>query len=154
MLGTLNIEDIESILQHHYLGRIGCHSDDFTYVVPISYAYDGEAIYCHCDDQGRKIEIMRQNPKVCFEVDTLENFANWKSVIAWGEYEEIIEPAQRGRALQILFDRKLPTVVSSMTKLCEDWPFHPSDLNEVQGIVFRIKLKNKTGRYELPEKRS
>lgn len=150
MTGKLNSEDIESMLLHHYLGRIGCHSDELTYVVPISYAYDGNAIYCHCDP-GKKIEMMRENPKVCFEVDTLENLASWKSVIAWGEYEEISEPAQRKKALQILFDRKLPTVVGSTIKLCEDWPFHPLNLNEVPGIVFRINLENKTGRYELPE---
>jgi nitroimidazol reductase NimA-like FMN-containing flavoprotein (pyridoxamine 5'-phosphate oxidase superfamily) len=150
MLGMLNSDAIETLLEHQYFGRLGCHSNDFTYIVPISYAYDGSAIYCHCDP-GKKVEVMRENPKVCFEVDTLENLANWQSVIAWGDYEEISDPALREKALQILFDRKLPTVVSNTIKLCEDWPFHPGDLNEVPGIVFRIKLTKKTGRYEIPE---
>jgi nitroimidazol reductase NimA-like FMN-containing flavoprotein (pyridoxamine 5'-phosphate oxidase superfamily) len=150
MIGMLDSKAIDSLLEKQYFGRLGCHSNDFTYIVPISYAYDGSAIYCHCD-QGKKVEVMRENPKVCFEVDSLENLASWQSVIAWGEYEEISEPAMREKALQILFNRKLPTVVSNTIKLCDDWPFHPGNLNDVPGIVFRINLTGKTGRFELYE---
>jgi nitroimidazol reductase NimA-like FMN-containing flavoprotein (pyridoxamine 5'-phosphate oxidase superfamily) len=150
MIGKLDSKAIDSLLEQHYFGRLGCHSKDFTYIVPISYAYDGSAIYCHCK-HGKKVEVMRENPNVCFEVDNLENLASWQSVIAWGEYEEISDPKKREKALHILFNRKLPTVVSNTIKLCEDWPFVPGNLNDVPGIVFRINVTKKTGRYELPE---
>ena len=151
---NLNKEAIENLLGHQYLGRIGCHSKDSTFVVPVNYAYDGKAVYCLHNPAlktGLKIEVMRENPKVCFEVDVLENGANWQTVIAWGEYEEIREPDQREKALRLLFERKLPVVVPESMKLCEDWPFHPNNLNDIPGIVFRIKLKDKTGRYEMAE---
>ena len=45
MFGTLNPIEIESVLHGQIIGRIGCHIDNTTYVVPISYAYDGEFIY-------------------------------------------------------------------------------------------------------------
>jgi nitroimidazol reductase NimA-like FMN-containing flavoprotein (pyridoxamine 5'-phosphate oxidase superfamily) len=88
MFGNLNEETIEAVLHHQLIGRIGCHSNDLTYVVPISYSYDGDYVYAHAEE-GMKINMMRQNPKVCFEVDTMENMANWQSVIAWGSYEEV-----------------------------------------------------------------
>jgi nitroimidazol reductase NimA-like FMN-containing flavoprotein (pyridoxamine 5'-phosphate oxidase superfamily) len=129
------------------LGRIGCHSSGFTYVVPIGYAYDGESIFCHCSE-GLKTDMMRKNPKVCFEVDALHGLAEWESVIAWGDYEEIRDPKQREKALLLLFERKLPTTVSDVFKLCDVWPFHLGNLNDISGIVFKIKLTNKTGRFE------
>ncbi len=88
MLGTLNSEQIEQILRSEVIGRIGCHANGKTYVVPITYAYDGERVICHTS-QGMKIQMMRSNPEVCFEVEQVDNLANWRSVIAWGKYEEL-----------------------------------------------------------------
>jgi hypothetical protein len=45
MFGVLNDNEIEQLIHEQFIGRIGCHADDITYVVPISYAYDGEYIY-------------------------------------------------------------------------------------------------------------
>lgn len=148
MPGSLDCDAIENLLQQQFLGRIGCHDAERTYVVPVSYAYSQPAVYCF-SRPGLKIDIMRQNPRVCFEVDNIQNFATWETVIAWGIYQEITEPAERHEALRILFSRKLPLAVSSIVKICEDWPFHPDDLNEIEGIVFKINLESKTGRFEI-----
>ncbi|MDC1504172.1 pyridoxamine 5'-phosphate oxidase family protein [Winogradskyella sp.] len=83
MLGNLNSRQIEHVLQSLIIGRIGCHADNKTYVVPVTYAYDGTYVYGHTKE-GLKIEMMRKNPSVCFEVDVMENMSNWRSVIAWG----------------------------------------------------------------------
>ena len=32
---------------------------------------------------------MRANPFVCFEVEDIDDLANWHSVIAWGVFEEL-----------------------------------------------------------------
>ena len=81
MFGSLDKQQIEQVLHHQLVGRIGCHDNGLTYVVPISYAYDGNFIYGHTSE-GMKIRIMRKNPNVCFQVDEMENMGNWKSVIA------------------------------------------------------------------------
>jgi len=92
--------------------------------------------------------MMRKNPKVCFQIDTMHNMGNWQSVIAWGEYEEIHEIAERKDALQKLIGRALPLISSETTHLTPHWPFPSSDFDNIEGIVFRIKLTDKTGRYE------
>jgi nitroimidazol reductase NimA-like FMN-containing flavoprotein (pyridoxamine 5'-phosphate oxidase superfamily) len=94
MLGDLTINQIENLLYSQLIGRIGCHTDEITYVVPITYAYDGTYIYGHTKE-GMKINMMRINPKVCFEVDFIYNLSNWRSVISWGNYEELIKPEDR-----------------------------------------------------------
>jgi uncharacterized protein len=147
MFGKLSAEEIETLLHHQVVGRLGCHADGFTYVVPISYGYDGKFIYGHTVE-GMKINLMRKNPNICFEVDTLENMANWKSVIAWGEFEELNEEPGRREAIQKLHERVLPMIASATTKLSGDWPFTPKNTRTISGIVFRIKLTEKTGRFE------
>lgn len=150
MFGDLDNLEIEGILHNQLLGRIGCHADNITYIVPISYAYDGEFIYA-ITREGMKINIMRQNPQVCFEVEQIPDLANWQSVICWGEYEELSSQTGRHQALQILHRRQVPNVTSQTTKLSSSWPFMPDDSDNIKGVVFRIRLIKKTGKYEKHE---
>jgi uncharacterized protein len=147
MLGTLNPGEIEQVLQEQIVGRIGCHSNDTTYIIPVSYAYDGENIIVR-SRSGMKVDVMRNNPNVCFEVEEFANMGNWKTVISWGTFKEITDTEERRQALQILLQRRLPIIPSEMTQLSPNWPFKPEDVNTIEGVVYKIKLKEKTGRYE------
>ena len=147
MLGILEQDKIEELLGSQVLGRIGCHADDLTYIVPISYAYDGTYIYAH-SDEGMKTSIMRKNPKVCFQVDRMNDMANWRSVVSWGVFEELTDPEQRNEAIKQLANRVLPLVSSEKTHLSKHWPFPDEDMSDIGGVVFRIRLTEKTGRFE------
>jgi uncharacterized protein len=147
MFGNLNTEEIETVLHNQLIGRIGCHNDNTTYVVPISYAYDGEFVYA-LTREGLKINIMRQNRQVCFEVEDIPDLGNWKSVICWGEFEELPNKTERHQALMLLHDRQLPHVTSATTKLSSTWPFRPNNIDAIKGVVFRIRINKKTGKYE------
>lgn len=150
MLGQLNNSKIEEVLKGQVIGRIGCHADDVTYIVPVSYAYDGQYVYVRSKD-GLKVEIMRKSPKVCFEVEAIHDMGNWETVIAWGTFEEISDIEERKAALKKLNDRRLPAVNSELSRLSSQWPFEPADLNKIEGVVYRIELKEKTGRFETQE---
>jgi len=150
MFGNLGEDAIETVLHHQIIGHIASHANDTTYVVPISYAYEDGCIYAH-SEEGMKINMMRQNPKVCFEVYRMENMGNWQCVIGWGNFEEITDEKERAAALNILLKRDLPIIPSKTVQLTAEWPFVPEDLNVVKGIVFRVKLTMKTGRYERTE---
>ncbi|MFS0517262.1 pyridoxamine 5'-phosphate oxidase family protein [Nostoc sp. UIC 10607] len=149
MLGKLSLDQIEQVLHSQVLGRIGCHSGNRTYIVPITYAYDGERIICHSAN-GLKIQMMRENPEVCFEVEQVENLANWQSVIAWGRYEELQEE-QANQAIKQLVDRILPLIVSTTINLShteeqilQGKPYEPLP----QTVIFCIHLLEKSGRFE------
>lgn len=146
MLGKLNSAEVEDLLSSQVIGRIGCHADGTIFIVPISYVYDGQCIYAHTEE-GLKVNLMRKNPSVCFEVDKTHDMANWKTVIAWGKFEEL-EESERQKALQLLVNRILPLVSSETTHLFPDWPFGSEDISGIQGIVFRICLTEKSGRFE------
>lgn len=122
MVGNLTENQIDELLLKQVIGRIGCFVNNKTYVVPISYAYEDNCIYAHTNE-GLKIDAMRKNAEVCFEIDDYADMANWQSVIAWGVYEEITDPEARAAALKILVQRNLPMPSSVTTHLGKTWPF-------------------------------
>ncbi len=140
MLGELNHIEIEQLLHANVIGRIGCHAFGRTYVVPITYAYDGSAVYAR-SAEGMKLHMMRKNPRVCFEVDAMDGMANWKSVIATGVFEELRDDEARNsfgwitEALESRLDGPPGETV------------HPRNGADA-GVVYRIVLEEKTGRFE------
>lgn len=63
MLGELNKDQIEQVLQTQAIGRIGIHADERRYVVPVTYVFDKDSVYAHLRE-GLKIRMMRKNPRV------------------------------------------------------------------------------------------
>jgi len=103
VIEELERDEIEAFLRDQIVGRVGCHRDGATYVVPVIYAWDGECVYVQ-SVEGRKIEMMRANPAVCFEVDEYRPNGSWRSVIVDGSYEEL-EGTAAEAALALLVQR-------------------------------------------------
>jgi nitroimidazol reductase NimA-like FMN-containing flavoprotein (pyridoxamine 5'-phosphate oxidase superfamily) len=104
VIGELNRNDIDAFLAEEVVGRVGCQADGEVYVVPVYFAYDGADVYVQTLE-GRKIEMMRAQPEVCFEVDRYEpESGSWRSVIAYGRYEEL-DAEGSARALELLRKR-------------------------------------------------
>jgi len=148
MLGQLNLNEIEELLRNQVVGRLGCHADGRTYVVPIAYAYEADAVMAHSTD-GLKLQMMRENPNVCFEVDSMGDLSNWRSVIAWGRFEEL-RGAEADRAMAQLVARFAPlaaTLESSHSP--KDLTHqHRAQTEGLPSVVYRIRLTEKTGRFE------
>jgi len=148
MLGSLNEKQIDDLLTQQVIGRIGCHAGGTTYIVPVNYVYRSPNIYAH-SALGKKIKMMRKNPKVCFQVDEIRSIFNWQSVIAWGRFEEITEVSERERVMQGLIHRIMP-----LAEQASAHPSHGITENEydvgtsVEVIIYKIVLSKKTGRFE------
>lgn len=147
MVGTLSVAEIEDVLKKSVMGRLGCSADGETYIVPISFVYDGRAVICHTKE-GKKTAMMRQNPNVCFQTEDMVNMSNWRSVVIQGTYEEVTDKSERNKAMLALLNRYLPILSSVTTHLGKYWPFKPEDTNDIDGIVFQIIIREKSGRFE------
>ena len=132
--GKLKDTDSETILRNGVLGRLGCIAAGWPYVVPVNYYFDGEYIYTH-SLPGKKITALRANPRVCLQVDEIKDSYNWRSVIAYGKFEEIASEEQRENVLTRLYSR-LPHLTPVESMLVEG-------IKET--IVFRIKVDEITG---------
>ncbi len=81
-----------STLAHTRLGRLACAHNNQPYVVPIYFVYEGSYLYGFLygfTTLGLKVEWMRSNPLVCVELDEVENFDQWTSIVIFGRYEEL-----------------------------------------------------------------
>lgn len=148
MLGKLNSEEIEKVFEENILGHLGCHVDGLTYIIPISYAYEDGCVWGRTFE-GMKMNIVRKNPAVCFQVETIRGQSNWHSVIGWGQFDELTEHEEKDKALKILLQKRTPSVSTVMTKFSAEWPFVDVDSDHVPGIFFKILLTEKTGRFEM-----
>jgi nitroimidazol reductase NimA-like FMN-containing flavoprotein (pyridoxamine 5'-phosphate oxidase superfamily) len=148
MLRELNDTQIEAFLKDQVIGRIGCHSTETMYIVPVNYVYDGSNIYCH-SAKGMKIDMMRENPQVCFEVDNIKEITNWQSVIAWGKFEEITGLEEKQKVLQKLTDRIALFIMDDSVTREHGFVDEESDVGTiVELIIYKIIVSKKTGRFE------
>jgi hypothetical protein len=135
MISTLKDRDARELLATQRLARLGCIAEGEPYVVPVNYAFDGESVIIH-SLYGRKIEAMRENPRVCLQVDEIQNEFKWKSVIVYGRYEEITNPSERAEAMNHLL-RLYPSLTPVETYIVEG-------SGTPAPIVFRVKIEKIT----------
>lgn len=139
MISLLSPDEVEAMLRRHSVGRLACAVNDQPYIVPIDYVYEDGFVYAY-SALGRKITIMRAQPRICFEIDEITGFAGWRSVIAEGCYEEVRDAA------------KLANVLPRLSNLRGDLP--PRTLSGSASrpvVVFRLRLTAKSGRMERQE---
>jgi nitroimidazol reductase NimA-like FMN-containing flavoprotein (pyridoxamine 5'-phosphate oxidase superfamily) len=146
MLGELDVEQIEQVLRSEDIGRLGCIANGWPYVVPVTYVYDGGNVYAHTGE-GLKLRAMRENPLVCLEVEQIRSMANWRTVVVRGRFEEL-SSEENDRALSLLTTRLTRTEMSETARLLQH-----EDVVQREGIrrpvLFRIRVQDKTGRFEL-----
>jgi len=132
----LSPREVDEFLRGQRIARLGCHADGVTYVVPLIYAYEDGAVVT-VTTEGRKTAMLRENPRVCVEVDQYDadGKGSWRSVIAHGTCEglagEEIEPA-----LALMRERFARTAGRS----AEPRPVGPNV------VILRIRLDEISGR--------
>jgi uncharacterized protein len=131
MVGVLHPDEVETVLHRGDVGRVACVAGGRPYVVPLTYVYAGGDVYGHVLP-GRLTAALRIEPRACFEVDEREDAVTWRSVVAEADYEEVREGPERQAALGLLA-RAEPEAIPAV----------------VPGIVFRLRLTAKTGRFAL-----
>ena len=107
-----------------------------TYIVPLIYAYEDGAVVA-VTTEGRKTTMLRENPRVCIEVDEYDTDGrgSWRSVIAHGTYEELAGEAIEA-ALALLRER----FARVAGRIAEPRPLEPNV------VVLRIPLQEISGR--------
>jgi len=147
MLGELTTAQINSILSSQAIGRLACTDGKRPYIVPVTYAYDGSYIYGQTND-GKKLQVLRKNKNVCFEVDRMTDMRNWQSVVAYGSFEEL-KDKDLEKARELLFNRVFPLMTSGTVHSHEhEMTAELDDSNRVKYMMYRIKIEKITGRFE------
>jgi len=101
--------EIDAILASEKVMHLALCVDNMPFLVPVFYAYDGTALYFHSAPAGSKINILKQNNQVCFEVcayyGVIEDEracdfeAHHRTVIGTGRAVFVEDPEEKIRAL-------------------------------------------------------
>ncbi|MBM3432162.1 MAG: hypothetical protein FJX92_04050 [Bacteroidetes bacterium] len=147
MTGQLTRTEMENLLHSQLIGRLACINGEEPYIVPMAYAFTGTELVGQTSP-GLKLRILRQHPKVCFEVDQLIDLRNWKSVIVYGTFLETPE-ASMPQARRWLFNRiyplSTPAQIHSQGHAVEA---QLADDTRMKPVLFSISIDRMTGRYE------
>jgi nitroimidazol reductase NimA-like FMN-containing flavoprotein (pyridoxamine 5'-phosphate oxidase superfamily) len=104
---------IDDVLHRADVLHLAMAGDDGPYVVPVNFGYDGERIWVHCAEEGRKLDLIAADPRVCFEacVDVrivpgrlCEWGTRYRSVVGFGTATLVSDPGERSRGLGILIE--------------------------------------------------
>jgi nitroimidazol reductase NimA-like FMN-containing flavoprotein (pyridoxamine 5'-phosphate oxidase superfamily) len=134
MILVMSPGEIDEFLRAQKVGRVGCHVDGETYVVPVIYGWDDDFIYVYTTE-GKKIDMMRANHRVCFEVDEYLSNGDWHSVVIQGVFEELRDD-DAARALRIIAERVASNRETSSRPRGEGRA----------PVAFRIRASDVTGR--------
>jgi hypothetical protein len=86
-----DVEMIKSILREAHVCRLALSDNNFPYIVPMNFGFKGNILYLHSAKEGSKIEILRKNNNVCFEVDIKHELIKSKTLCDWSmKYYSVI----------------------------------------------------------------
>jgi len=136
---------IESIIARSAVCRLALSEDGRPYIVPLCFGYEDNALYFHTAREGKKIDILKKNNRVCFEVDcdhelvTNETPCRWsmkyRSVIGVGKASFIDDPELKGKALDIVMrhygGRPSGYLAAAMDKM----------------LIIKVEIESVTGKY-------
>ena len=133
-----------ALLDAARMGRLGCARDGQPYVVPITFTRDGGYLYGF-SLVGQKVSWMRDNPKVCVQLDEFTGTRAWKSVVVQGRYEELPDrigwKTQRDHAWSLL---------SRHVDWWEPGGLKPAGEAPTPHLFYRISIDELTGREARP----
>ncbi len=140
--------EIEEILSTATVGRLGTCANGIPYITPVNFIYDKEAykIIIHCANEGKKLDNIRINNNICFEVEEVNNVivkqptcassVAYKSVIMFGTIKTLSDINAKNEALQKLANKYAP----QNPKV----PFTEAMLNKTN--VLEIEIKETTAK--------
>lgn len=137
-------KEIEQFLICARVGRLGVSLENGPYIVPVGYTYSNGKVFFHTCNKGLKMDSIRKNSNVCFEVDeALSDASVFKSVIIFGTAEIISDDKKMVPYLQELINKyRVPeTFDKYMSKTGRN---REKELKAVR--ICAITPKNVTGR--------
>ena len=103
---------IERIISQCDVCRIALADNNIPYIVTMNFGYSGgdkKYLWFHCANEGRKLDMIRKNNYVCFEMDTDHLIAEgriacdftmkYSSIIGYGTVSIVEDPVEKKNGL-------------------------------------------------------
>ncbi len=140
-----DLGEIEEILRSALVCRIALCDGNRPYCVPMIYCYDRGVMYLHSAKEGKKLEVLGRNNRICFEVEMDVDVVRegkpcawtlrYKSVVGRGRAYIVEDPNEKRKALECLVERVSP-----------GYEYHFSDDEVESVVVIRIEVEEVSGK--------
>jgi nitroimidazol reductase NimA-like FMN-containing flavoprotein (pyridoxamine 5'-phosphate oxidase superfamily) len=108
-------QEIADIMKKAIVCRISLVDGDSPYIVPVNFAVHENHLYFHSAMEGKKIDILRKNNKICFEMDVNTEIIKGNEPCCWGmKYLSVIgfgqayfleKANEKKKALNVLMEK-------------------------------------------------
>lgn len=138
-----DLGEIEEIIKKAIVCRLGLADKDEIYIVPVNFGYERNAIYFHSALEGRKVELIKRNNKVCFEIEADVGIEKTDKSNCSVQYRSVIG---MGRAYILESDEEKLRGLKAIMRQCtgSEYSFSWERLDSV--LVVEIKIENITGK--------
>ena len=139
-----NKSEIESIIRNSLVCRLGIADNGTPYIVPLCFGYKDNCLYFHSAREGRKIEILKRNSKVCFEFDVNLKVQSGKAACDWGmQYRSVIG---YGRASFVEDPEEKRMALDAIMAQYADGAFEYSEKALGKVLVIKVEIETMTGK--------
>jgi nitroimidazol reductase NimA-like FMN-containing flavoprotein (pyridoxamine 5'-phosphate oxidase superfamily) len=137
MSRALSPEECAALLSSGRYGRLGLSHLDQPYVVPMSFVFSDGKIYLHSRGKGKKVEIAASNPRVCFQIDSLDK-NRWTSVLACGTVRLSSDPKDKKRMFEAFMKKGMQGHGGKQ--------FQAAELEKMEMTIWEIDIEELSGR--------
>lgn len=139
-----NREELNGIFREADVCRLAMMDGSVPYIVPLNFGYRDNALYFHSAGEGKKIDLLRSSPEVCFELEAGVTIVPGKEACKWGvSYRSVVG---YGRAEFVTdADEKRRGLDAIMAHYSDD-KFEYSDENLRRTTVFKVVIGSMTGK--------
>ncbi len=149
------LQQIDAIIARSQVCRLGLSLDGQPYIIPVNFGYADRTLYVHSAQEGKKLDILRQNPRVCVEFDIDHEVVQGPKACDWSmKYRSAIG---FGRASVLAGDdEKREALHMIMRQYAGQGKFSFSDAILQKTAVIKIDIEEISGKMagyakELPE---
>jgi len=138
-------ELLNEILDKALVLRLGMCLENKPYVVPMNFVYYKDSIYVHCAKEGQRLDILKKNNNVCFQMDIKNKFIEDKRPCECGmDYLSIIGEGKAYIVNEIIEKKEiLQSIVKKYTE--KDNTQFPEEVVK-NTTVIRIDIEKITGK--------
>jgi nitroimidazol reductase NimA-like FMN-containing flavoprotein (pyridoxamine 5'-phosphate oxidase superfamily) len=140
-------EEMESLLREALVGCLATVGPDGSpYITPLHFVFYQGKIYFHCAFKGRKMDNIRANPRVCFEVHELTEIVQNQRACDFSTHYRSVLVFGRARSLSDV-DEKVLVLTALAEKYAGGQAVETPPLKEAKGTeVIEITIEEMTGK--------
>lgn len=139
-----DINEMESVISESNVLRLALSLDDKPYIVPMCFGYDGKSFYVHGALKGKKIDILRKNKFVSFELDSNTEIVMEEKACDWGMRFKSIIGFGKAKILENFNDKKDALTIIMKQYSDKDFEFTEASIDST--AVIQISIESMTGK--------